>query len=233
MKPSYFGKQDQEAWTVADWIARQKEDDLCKRIKSQLKVKNEEYTKFYYTNNDELICKKAKTKDIGAQPILVVPESLRAFILNRFHTLPVSAHRGRNKTRKIVKQRYYWPKIDDDVARWIRACTVCNKRKTPRSLNRGNPAIVSDAKRRWQSISIDLVEAGSTSLENYSYILTVIDLFSRYVIAIPLKSKKAKDVAEGLFTHVLQYMDVQKALDQTKAKNSSMQDCYDYTNIGI
>ena len=76
--------------------------------------------------------------------------------------------------------------------------------KTPRPIHAGNPAIVSDAKRRWQCLSIDLVEAlaGTTSIDKYAYILTCVCLFSRYVIAIPLKSKKAKDVAEALVTHV-------------------------------
>jgi hypothetical protein len=92
--------------------------------------------------------------------------------------------------------------MDTDISNWIKACTVCKKRKAPHPLASGVPAIVSDAKRRWQCLSIDLVEAGSTSIENYSYILTVIGLFSRYVIAIPLKSKKEQVVAEALFTHV-------------------------------
>ena len=36
----------------------------------------------------------------------------------------------------------------------------------------------------------------------HKYILTVICLFSRYVTAVPLRSKKAKDVSEALFNHV-------------------------------
>jgi hypothetical protein len=199
-KPSYFGDKDEEAWTIQDWKKLQQQDELCKHIASQLKTKDEYLAKFYHQEKDSIIY----TQKRGAQGkrIIVVPMALRAFILNRYHTLPVSAHRGRTKTGRIIKDRYYWPKMDTDIANWVKACTVCTKRKTPRPVASGSPAIVCDAKRRWQCLAIDLVEAGSTSIEKYAYILTVICLFSRYVIAIPIKSKQAKDVAEALFTHV-------------------------------
>ena len=91
--------------------------------------------------------------------------------------------------------------MNKDVAKWIRSCATCKKRKTPRPLNSDKPVSLSIPK-RWQCIAIDLVEAGTTSLEKYRYILTVICMFTRYAITIPIKTKKARDIADALFTHV-------------------------------
>jgi len=89
-----------------------------------------------------------------------------------------------------------------DIERWIAACLTCRRRKATRLTHSDAQGIICKATRRWEEIAIDLVEASSTSTTQHKYILTVICLFTRYVIAIPLKSKKAKEVAEGLFSHV-------------------------------
>jgi transposase InsO family protein len=132
-----------------------------------------------------------------------VPEALRAFVLTRYHSLPVSGHKGKHKTRYAIQLRYYWPCMDRDILRWIRACPTCAKRKTPRPLNSRPPASVSESTRPWQQLSIDLVTAGAAddSVFPAKYILTVLDVFTRLVIAIPIASKSTKDVAEALFTH--------------------------------
>jgi hypothetical protein len=116
----------------------------------------------------------------------------------------VSGHKGREKTQVAVSRLYYWPDLNRDVARWIKACPTCVPRKTPRPLNSGRPTSESEATRPWESISIDLITAGasSKSISTSPYILTVMCLFTRYVIVVPLTSKRATVTAEVLFTHV-------------------------------
>ena len=88
-----------------------------------------------------------------------------------------------------------------DIGRWVRACLTCCRRKLTRPVAEGQDGVVCEATRWWQAISIDLVEASESS-KGYRYVLTVIDLFSRYVTAVALKSKRAKEVSEALFDHV-------------------------------
>ena len=202
----YFPPSDSEAWTTQDWIREQKQDDLCKRIKLRLRAKDKDVAEFYYTNEDGLLLRKPNTnkKDLKEQTkadTILTPESLKAFILTRYHSLPIAGHKGRDKTLSLIRKRYYWPGMSKDVAKWIRSCATCKKRKTPRPLHSDKPASLTTT-RRWQCIAIDLVEAGTTSLEKYKYILTVICMFTRYAITIPIKTKKARDVADALFTYV-------------------------------
>ena len=109
---------------------------------------------------------------------------------------------------------------------------VCAKRKRPRPLYSGNPASVCDYTRRWQALSIDLVESGSTSLDSYRYILSAMCLFSRYVIAIPIRNKTAKEVAEALFTHVFAVHGKPDRIHSDDGKELSTADCSTDTDAG-
>ena len=184
------------------WRYSQENDPFCKSQMQGLADNDTRTRRRYKMSDSGLLLKILKRPGSEEKTTLVVPEKLQAFIMNQYHSLPVTGHKGRNKTRTIIKQRYYWPKMDNYIDRWVNACLVCAKRKRPRPLHSGNPASVCDYTRRWQALSIDLVEAGSTSLDSYRYILSAMCLFSRYVIAIPIKNKTAKEVAEALFTHV-------------------------------
>ena len=48
---------------------------------------------------------------------LVVPneDNLRTQIIKEAHAQVSTAHPGRNKTRKIIADRYYWPKMHQDI----------------------------------------------------------------------------------------------------------------------
>jgi exonuclease III len=202
-QPAFFPPNDEEAHTLEEWKALQKGDPFCKKITAGITAGKTKVCRRYLLDTDGALYRRLSPKVGGhARTVLVAPANLRAYILNRYHTLPVTGHKGRDKTRKILSARYYWPNMHHDIDRWIRSCLVCRKRKATRMLRNGEAASVSEAKRKWQTVAIDLVEAGKTSIEQHSYILTVMCLFSRYTIATPLKSKKAKDVAEALFTHV-------------------------------
>jgi transposase-like protein len=133
-----------------------------------------------------------------------------------------------------MRAKYYWHNMKRDTARWVRSCLVCAKRKSTRRLRERESATICDITCPWDTLSIDLVEAGTTSAEKYKYILTVIDLFTRYVIAIPLKSKRASEVAEALFTHVFGVHGRPRTIRSDGGKefvNAGLQRLYKHWNI--
>jgi hypothetical protein len=89
-----------------------------------------------------------------------------------------------------------------DLKKYIAACHVCCTRKTPRPKHAGIPAVITQAKRPHHTLSMDLVSATEEDNTGHKYILTVMAIFTRYIIAVPLKTKKAKEVAEALFERV-------------------------------
>ena len=57
----------------------------------------------------------------------------------------------------------------------------------------------------WQILGMDLVYPGTTTESGNKWILTVTDLFSKFVFAEPIKSKEASSVAEALISFVTTY----------------------------
>ena len=120
----------------------------------------------------------------------------------RYHALPVSGHHGRDNTQRNIKLTYYWDGMDKDIARWVKACAVCQRRKQARRLHVGLASSVA-AHRPCEKMAIDIVSASTTHADGMRYILTVLDVFTRWVIATSLRTKRAKDVANAIFTHIL------------------------------
>ena len=134
---------------------------------------------------------------------VVVPDSLKAFVLRRHHGLPLSGHCGRRKVYNKMVERYWWKGMSRDVKRWVRACLVCAKRKTTRPLKAGPPRSVCVTKRPFDIVAIDLVGPCSQTLDGNKYILTMLDVFTRWVIAVPIPSKESRIIANGLYRHLL------------------------------
>lgn len=203
--PAFFPPEDREAWTTAEFKAQQKSDADCRRLATKIgkkyayqKTGSESVNSVSYAldSNGLLYRHSAGKKQI------VVPLSLRAFILRRYHGLPVSGHLGQRRVFTHMEQSFYWPKMKTDVMRWIRSCLVCAKRKTPRNMHAGEPGQVSIATKPWEIISIDTVTASKTAKSGHSKILTIMDLFTRWTIAVPLHKANAQSVSDALFTHV-------------------------------
>jgi len=124
---------DQEAHTAIEFAKIQETDEYCKDRKKGLKNSFEETRqKQCFLGKKGLLMRK---ENGGARAQVIVPVALRAFILRRYHGLPISGHLGRNKVYKQLRQHYWWPGLKADVIRWIRACATCVRRKATRNMH--------------------------------------------------------------------------------------------------
>jgi hypothetical protein len=197
---AFFPPHDRTARTAADFRRLQANDDKCKKMAKNAAADVSTTTVGrLYKNESGLLMRKTEP---GKTNQIVVPDCLKAFVLRRYHGLPVSGHIGRRRTNKQLKASYYWPDMSKDVKRWVQACLACRRRKTPRQMHAGEPGEVSNATRPWQRVAIDIVSATTTSQDGCTKILTMIDLFTRYVIAVALRRATAKDVGTALFEHL-------------------------------
>jgi transposase InsO family protein len=192
---AFFGSTDESACNATEFAEIQAQDSWIRTLEP-----DDTTTNRYFRREDGLWMRKAPQESALDQ--VLVPVALRAFVCRRYHGLPVSGHVGLRRTFKQIGDSYYWPGMYRDVKRWVSACLACRQRKTPRPLKAGTPGAVSTATRPWQTVSIDIVSTGTKSSEGHSYILTVLDTFTRYVQAIPLKRANAKEIGGALFSHL-------------------------------
>jgi hypothetical protein len=129
---------------------------------------------------------------------LVVPNSLKRQVIFRAHGL---THQGYKRTLRLISSRYYWARMVEEITRWCGCCLVCRKRKTSRPWGDGVPKTMS-CNRPMERIAMDLIGRFKKSDGN-EYVLTMIDVFSRFTITVPITNKEPATIANAIFQHLI------------------------------
>ena len=126
----------------------------------------------------------------------IVPNCLRKDVFNIFHSL---SHPGVRATRDLLCKRFVWPRMNTDIANWVKSCLDCQMSK----IQRHNKAplktfLTPDA--RFEHIHIDVIGPLPLS-KGDCYALTVIDRFTRWGEVIPLAGITTDDIISGFLLH--------------------------------
>ena len=118
------------------------------------------------------------------------------------HSIPSSGHAGENNTIERLKSFAYWPTMVKDAKAYVKSCEVCLKTKPykgPKAPTLRNPEVT----RPWQRLNLDLIGPLPISSEGNKYILSVINVMTRYAVAVPIPDKSAATVARAFLTNVV------------------------------
>ena len=141
---------------------------------------------------------------------VVVPqqESLRGQLLELYHDCPSGGHWGRDKTLDLIRRRFTWKGITEDVAEYVATCPVCQGKAVHRHKPYGQlqplplPADLSPFK----EISLDWITGLPVSERDgqaYNSILTIVCRVTKYALFIPTREDTtAADFAALFFRHL-------------------------------
>ena len=130
---------------------------------------------------------------------LCVPRSLRGEIIEGYHHQ--NSHVGFERTYNTVRRAYYWPNLYSELHDIIVSCQECQKsKKNPRMKH--VPLTPIPCESLFDRVHVDLVGPLVTSPEGYKYILTIVESFSRFPVLVALKSQRADELSEAIFSHV-------------------------------
>ena len=123
-----------------------------------------------------------------------VPFSWRKRVFDLIHGL---GHPGIERTRQTVSEKFVWPSIRQDVTKWARECLHCQRSKV---LKHTTPPIgdFEVPNKRFEHLNLDLVTL--TPSNGYKYLLTIVDRFSRWPTAIPIKDIAVNTILDA-FAH--------------------------------
>jgi len=132
---------------------------------------------------------------------VVLPQKLRDEFLALAHGGMTGGHLGQRKTAAAVQARAYWPTWSSDLSLFMRKCPQCaqyHRGRLPRQAQLQTPTVGEP----WQKVSIDITGPHPRSARQNQYILTVVDHFSKWAEALPIRNHTAPTVARTLMTHV-------------------------------
>ncbi|GFV11186.1 transposon Tf2-6 polyprotein [Trichonephila clavipes] len=103
-----------------------------------------------------------------------IPKQHRQDVFSAMHNL---SHPGIRRSVHFLKQRFVWPSISSDVAKWARHCLACQKSKIHRH-TRSPVSSFQEPSQRFDHVHLDLIGPLPPS-NGYTYCLTMIDRFSK------------------------------------------------------
>ncbi|CAM4573172.1 unnamed protein product [Caretta caretta] len=125
---------------------------------------------------------------------LVLPKKYRALAMRALHD--DFGHLGMERTLELIRSRFYWPRMAEDVRRKCETCARCVQRKTL-------PTRAAYLKNITSNKPLELVCIDFLSVEvdkrNVGNILVVTDHFTRYAQAYPTRDQRATTVARVLW----------------------------------
>ena len=125
---------------------------------------------------------------------LALPTSLRQSVLEALRD--GRGHQGRDRTLVLVRKRAFWPGMSKDVNSYCASCSRCCTAKALRPTVKPSMGhLLAGKPLQLLAIDFTLLEKASDGREN---VLTMIDAFSKFTVAIPTKDQKASTVAKIL-----------------------------------
>jgi hypothetical protein len=132
---------------------------------------------------------------------IVVPQRLRASVLTTAHDQLLAAHCGTRRTLSRILSKFFWPGVSADVTGYVQTCDICQKTVAKGKVFPVPLATMPRISAPFERVAIDLVGPLSPPSEGgHRYILTLIDIATRFPEAVPLKDISSVDVAEALMS---------------------------------
>ena len=128
---------------------------------------------------------------------LVVPKHFRERALLGCHD--DVGHQGILRTLSLMRERFYWPGMQEEATQHVLKCSRCLRRKTPPQAAPLQPILVTQP--------LELVHMDYLSLEpskgNIENVLVITDHFTRYALAYPSKTQTAQATARILWDNFI------------------------------
>ena len=120
----------------------------------------------------------ASELDIGW--VVAVPQSLLAKVIQECHDDGHGDHHGILKTTLAFRQRYHTKGSRKAIRKYIHVCNACKRAKLTLNLDQV-PLQPTFAPRPFNTIVIDLYKPDAMLPSGHRYVLTIIDMCTRWV----------------------------------------------------
>ena len=149
---------------------------------------------------DGLSCLPMNHPTFTIEGKIQIPETKAEAIIREVHR---QGHLGEHKTWKAFNRKYITLQGKQKCREVVRTCPECQIGKDYKQRHEPKGHIESPGP--WEVVSIDII--GPLPFDNQSkrFIVTMMDVYSRYLIAIPVWNHTAQTVSRCLYEQVVAY----------------------------
>jgi hypothetical protein len=171
-------------------------------------IRKTEYVEEYWQLGSYRKTFTVENNTIYFHDLIYVPNipSIFTILMREVHDVKIGGHVGMNKTVEILKRKFYWPKMQYHVQRYIASCQKCQENKSNNASPIGLLSPLPIPNRKWEVVTIDFITSLPMTKNKYDAIMVVVDKLTKMVHFIPCTIDiNAKQVAHLFFNHVVRY----------------------------
>ena len=131
---------------------------------------------------------------------VVLPASLKSSVLESLHGGPSGGHFGAEKLLAQCRRRFFWLHMEDDVKQFCRQCRRCEGRNAPIPAPRAAMGRLQ-ATEPFEIVGLDILSGLPTTPSGNKHLLVVVDFFTKWAEAFPLKDLSAASVSQAFVDH--------------------------------
>ena len=135
----------------------------------------------------------------GKPQRVILPDQTELILFN-LHKDQIGAHLGIDATYEKLKERYYWPKMYESVAQYIKSCDNCQRRGKP---NRREELKLIKVGKPFHRIGIDIKGPLPVTKKGNRYIIVAMDYLTKWPEAKAIPNMKAETVAEFIYKEII------------------------------
>ncbi len=163
-----------------------------------------------------LLCKNLKQNSEA----VVIPRCLVPFVIASYH---FQTHAGPRKLLSLIQLNFTWKGMLNDITEFCKGCVLCSifKSSTLGPNEVGTPRIVTEPAKYWQ---IDVC-SGLVSVKGSKSFLTMIDLYTGFVVPVQLKTETSEEIAKVIEENLIKVFGPPREISSDNAANLTGLEC--------
>ncbi|GFW89940.1 hypothetical protein TNCV_864701 [Trichonephila clavipes] len=157
----------------------------------------------YFINGEGLLCHLSKRPSRSpTRKQVCIPHCLKARILESIHS-EYGGHLTFFKTYHRLSENFFWQNMYKDTKNFVRSCTVCLSRKNAFKIPPASHQPVEQSQEPGETCHIDVFGPLKTTSKGNSYVLSMIDAFTKYIHIVPLPDIKSSTISKAFFDNYI------------------------------
>ena len=148
----------------------------------------------YFTKNYQVVNNTLYYKKDDLYLKVIYKDEDKKDIINHAHEV---GHEGAEKTANRILKSYYWPGIWNDVRMWVKSCRKCQLCR-PKPFPKHTEDNITPVEQPFTRVGLDIIGPLPVTKNGNSYIITLVDYFTKWPEAKAVSNIKSEEVIKFL-----------------------------------